>query len=469
MEIPARAADSADTIPTIPPELDSAPRWRINTFRSLRHRNYRLYFIGQIISMTGTWMQNAALSLLAYEMTGLSAWPARIMAVQLLPLLLLSGWSGTLADRKPKRFIIIAAQSGMLAVALILAVLVLTGQATPWQLLVIAAVNGIIGAIDLPARLAFVMDMVGRDDLPNAVALNSLMFNVARALGPALGAVTYTRIGPGHCFLFNALSYVAVLVGLMMMDVDGRPALHHGRRRSSLGSGIRFLARHSRLMLLLILSSALALFGWPTLSLMPALANVELYGRETVSVMVSAVGRAAGSSVSTLSAIANLAEIEQRAKETYGLLVSAVGIGALVAALLVATFSTRGWQKFFLAAGVALTAIALAGLGRVESFPAAAVFCTILGLGLILFFPTGQAIMQLGATDENRGVIMGIWSMILGGAVPLGGMLAGEVADRWGVANVLQAEAFGVVVAAALVLVAAVIWRSETPEQKNAR
>jgi predicted MFS family arabinose efflux permease len=266
--------------------------------------------------------------------------------------------------------------------------------------------------------------------------------------------------------LYNALSYVAVLVGLAMMDVDGKPPPRRGKRRSqqgrtppgqapvvagqgdamslpaqnpldgpehhdghhdgpaSLGEGVRYLFRHKNLALLMVLSTAMALFGWPTLTLLPALADVRFGEREK-----------------------------------YGLLVSATGGGALLAALLVATFNSRGWQKAFLAAGVVLAVVSLTGLSRTDSFIRAAGCCTLLGVGLILFFPTGQAIIQLGATDHNRGMIMGIWSMLLAGAVPLGSMMTGEAADQWGVPAVLDGEALGIVLASIGVFVAAVLWR----------
>lgn len=412
-----------------PVVLDERPaHWLGATFRSLRHRNYRLYFIGQVVSLTGTWMQNTTLSKLAYDLTHLSRWPALIAAGQLLPMLVLGWVGGALADRLAKRKIIFAAQFAMLALALDLTYFVLVGAVEPWQLLVIAVLNGVVGAIDMPARLAFVMDMAGREDLPNAVALNSLMFNVARAIGPALGAVTYVAYGAGPCFFFNALSYVAVLIGLAMMDVEGEPAPRAGKRRSSLGGGIRYLFEHTELLLLVILSSAVALFGWPALTLLPALSDKQL-GKP----------------------------------EVYGYLVSWTGGGALLAALLVATFSSRGWQKGFLATGVVFAVLSLAGLARADSFIWAAACCTLLGVGLILFFPTGQAIIQLGATDHNRGMIMGIWSMLLAGAVPLGGMMAGEAADRWGVPAVLDVGATGIVLAATGVFAAAVLLRRGKP------
>jgi MFS family permease len=247
----SRAPDSSTAITTAPPVLETQPgRWRLGTFRSLRHRNYRLYFIGQVISLTGTWLQTTALAWLAYHITQQSLWTSLMTAAQMVPLLLVGGWGGALADRKPKRHIIIATQTAMLVLALLLGVLVLAGKTDPWLLLAIAIANGIAGAIDLPARLAFVMDMVGRDDVANAVALNSMMFNVARVIGPALGAFAYRLVGPGHCFLLNGLSYVAVIVALVMIDVDGRPAPKHLRKRSSLRSGIWFLMQHVHLLLL---------------------------------------------------------------------------------------------------------------------------------------------------------------------------------------------------------------------------
>jgi predicted MFS family arabinose efflux permease len=179
------------------------------------------------------------------------------------------------------------------------------------------------------------------------------------------------------------------------------------------------------LLFLLVLSCAMSLFGWPTLTLLPALAKVQLNANETV----------------------------------YGWLLSAVGGGALVAAALVATFSSRGWQRPFLAAGVALTAVALEGLSRSTEFWSAMAYCTLLGVGLILFFPTGQSIMQLSATDHNRGVIMAIWAMVWGAAVPLGSLLAGEAADKWGVPAALEVGALGIVSVAACVLPAAILWR----------
>src|ERR1700730_12584725 len=176
-------------------------------FRSFRHRNYRLYFFGQLVSLTGTWMQTTALMWLAFELTHQSKWPAIITAAGCIPTFLLGAWGGTLADRWPKRTLLLLTQSGLLILALVLAGLVILGAATPTELLIIALANGLVQMVDFSPRLTFVMDMVGRDDLMNAVGLNSMLFNVTRAIGPAVAGLLLVGLGPGLCFLLNALSY----------------------------------------------------------------------------------------------------------------------------------------------------------------------------------------------------------------------------------------------------------------------
>jgi MFS family permease len=403
-----------------PPPATPPRRWRLDTFRALRHRNYRLYFFGQLISLTGTWLQTAALTWLAYDMTGQSRWPALVGAVQVMPTFVLGGWGGTLADRWPKRPLIFGSQALLLVLALLLAGLVLSGTATVWHLLAVATACGLVNAVDLPARLAFVIEMVGREDLVNAVALNSLLFNTARLVGPAAAAVLL-RLGPGLCFLLNGLSFVAVLAALAAMRLPpARPAAPGVERGTSLWAGFAYLGRRPQLVLLVVLSGAMSFFGWPVLSLLPAVADRQL-----------GLG-----------------------KEGYSGLLSAVGGGALVAALAVASFGTGARRGRLLALGVALASAGLGGLALVRDLPAALGFCTLAGGGLILFFATSQAVMQLGSADHNRGRVMGIWSMLLSGAHPLGHLSAGPAADRWGVPPVLGGEALGIAAAGGLVLLA---------------
>jgi MFS family permease len=391
----------------------------VPTFRALRHRNYRLYFFGQLISLTGSWVQTAALMWLAYALTGQSQWPSLVLAAQVLPTFLFGAWAGSLADRWPRRSLIFATQAALLLLAVLLGVQVLAGRVTPWYLLAVSAACGVVNAVDLPARLAFVIDMVGRDDLLNAVALNSLQFNVARAVGPFLGTLVLGWTGPGPCFLLNGLSFVAVLAALACMDLpSGTPFREPRGPGGSLLGGFRYLGRHPALVLLLVLSGAMSLFGWPLLTLLPALADQQLH--------VSQQG--------------------------YGGLLSAVGVGALLAALLVASFASLARRYRFLGTGVVLAALSLGGLALTRDPRLAYACCTGFGCGLILFFATSQSVMQLSATDHNRGRVMGIWSMVTSGALPVGSLLAGRAADHWGVPLVVALQGLGIAVAAVAVL-----------------
>jgi MFS family permease len=450
-----------------PSRLSHSPRrWRTETFSALRHRNYRLYFCGQFVSVTGSWAQSAALTWLAYDVTKESSWPALVGAMQVLPTFLLGAWGGSLADRWPKRPLIFFSQATLLLLALLLGALVLMGQVTPWHLLAVATAAGIVNAIDLPARLAFVIDLVGRDDLPNAIALNSMLFNLARMFGPMVSGVSFAWIGRGEtgqsaagvCFLLNGLSFVAVLVALAWMELPPTVplrALVNGSTDAadSLWAGFGYLGQHPPLILLLLLSGAMSLFGWPILSLLPAVADLRLQG----------------------------------STDAYAWMLSAIGGGAGIASLIVASFGSRLRRRCFLAAGVALASSSLFGLAMARSLPLAATCCAFLGCGLILFFPTSQAIMQLHSADRMRGRVMGIWSMVLSGAYPLGHLLAGRAADRWlarvgvldrwlevrpgenpGLPMVLTFMGLGIAVASALVfLLARTAFNSPAPSESR--
>lgn len=402
-----------------------APSGLALTFRSLRHRNYRLFFFGQLISLLGSWMQTTALMWLAYELTHQSKWTARIAAAQILPTLILGVWSGALADRWPKRRLIGATQTAFLMVASMLAVVVLGGGASISLLLVIALTHGLVQAIDFPARLTFVMDLVGREDLVNAVGLNSVLFNVARALGPALAGWVLVIWGPGICFAANALSYVAVLIALWRMDEGG--FAHSAPAPTEAGSlldGFRYIAGRPALALMILLAGVVGMAGWPFLSLLPALAEKVLSLQEG----------------------------------GYSSMVSGTGFGALVAAWTVARFGSLERRRLFIGLGVSLLGVALVTLSLTTTLPAAIAACALAGFGLILFFVTSQAVIQLSASPHNRGRVMGIWAMVLSGTVPLGNLLIGPAADVWGEPFVLRAQGVACVVAAMALLAALLTW-----------
>jgi MFS family permease len=396
------------------------------TFRSLRHRNYRLYFLGQIVSFTGSWMQSAALMWLMYDRTGDPRWPSWLLVAQVGPTLLLGAWGGHLADRWPKRDLVFRTQAAFLLNAVLLTAFIATGLALPILVLTLQVVSGIIQAIDLPTRLAFVPDLVPKDDLINAVGLNSLLFNSARAVGPAVAGLFFlvadeaapllpaganpVTVGAVGCFGLNALSFVAVLLALRGITVAEHPHVHaDGSPRSAL-DGVRYLRERPALGGLVAFTLVTCVFGWPVLTVLPAYTRLAL----------------------------GLAE------KSYSLLVSALGAGALVAALTTATFGSVGRQAAFLVSGAAVAAVGLLGLALVGVLPAAAWCCGCVGFGLILFLSTGQSTLQLAVPDAMRGRVMAVWAMTLSASAPLGHLLAGEAVAEFGVEPVLRAMAAGV-------------------------
>lgn len=406
------------------PPAPALKPWRMNTFRALRHRNYRLYFGGMTISLIGSWVQGAALTWMAYDLTGQSSWTAFVSAAQILPMLLLAVWGGSLADRWARRPLIFLAQSSLLFLSLLLALSVGCRLITPMGLLILALLMGVANAIDTPARLAFVLDLVGREDLINAVALNSLMFNLARALGPALAGLVLPLIGYAGCFLLNSLTYLAVLAALLAMHLPPSPEPRRLAAKPSLLEGFLHLREHYSLILLLLLAAAMAFFSWPLLALLPAFADRQLH---------------AGTS-------------------GYTLMLSAIGVGALLGALTVASFGTASRRRGFLAAGIVLTTAALLELSLTSWLSSAVFGCGLAGYGMILFFATGQGAMQLGASEHNRGRVMGIWLMVLSGAQPLGNLVAGPAADWLGERLILALGAAGVLGSALGVWGCATFW-----------
>ncbi|MBA2225476.1 MAG: MFS transporter [Thermogemmata sp.] len=413
--------------------------WQIlhsRTFRSLRHRNYRRYFAGQIISFAGSWMQSAALMWFLFDRTGDPRWPSWILVAQVGPTVLLGAWGGSLADRYPRRRVVFWTQSAFLCHALLLAALTACHWTWPALILLLMLLSGVIQAVDLPARLAFVPELVPREDLINAVGLNALLFNSARAIGPALAALIFlaaeqwvARIGSWGwdavqtaavvCFTLNAVSFVAVLVALQGIVIDGEQQRRPEAKQSQdLWQGMRYLQHHPRLGLLVFLTLLLCIFGWPLLTLLPAYTRYHL----------------------------------GRGEQTYSGLLALLGTGALSGALTTATFGTAARRRFFLRGGALATTLGLALLTQISSFPGAVLACAAVGFGLILYLSTGQATLQLAAPSEFRGRLMALWAMTLSASAPLGHLLAGQAAAIWGVTTVLSGLSCG------CALVTIVLW-----------
>ena len=389
--------------------------WR-HTFRALRHRNYRFFFWGQLVSLIGTWMQQTAMSWFVYEITNSTFLLGLVSAVGSAPMALSSIWGGSLADLYPKRSILVATQSAQMVCAFLLAAGVWLGFASTWFIIIVAAFNGLAMGFDMPARQAFTVEMASREDLLNAISLNSSIVNGARVVGPSMAGLMIGAVGVAMCFLLNGLSFIAVIAGLLLMrlpkfkrGIDVSPARHAWE-------GIVYSAKHQRVRTILLLFLAIGIFGWSYMVLMPAFARDVL-------------GRGANG---------------------YGVLMSASGTGAFVGALVVATYGHLFLPRRLALGGVWLFAASLFALALTHNFYVALAFLFTAGFGMLLFFSTSNTVLQTIVPDEMRGRVMGVWSLVFGAMIPLGSLEAGAVAHWVGTPLAL---AFGAIICAASALV----------------
>jgi len=369
-------------------------------FRALRHRDYRLYYFGQGLSLIGSWMQTTALAWLAFQLTGQSSWTAAVAIGMILPTAVLAPLAGVLADRVSKRRLVLASQSAFGLQAAALAAYAWLGSPTAWGLVAFAWLGGAIQAIDLPTRLSFLKDLTSRDDLPNAVALNSVQFNLARALGPAVAGWIISVADPAWCFAANAASYLAVLGCIAFIRARGEPM---PRERGSAVTFISVLRNQAGLAFFVALATGAALFGWPMLSLLPQVASDGLGWH------------AAG----------------------HGWLLSAVGGGAMLSALGIAAWGSGANFWWRLRGGLLLTALGqgvLAGAATLTEGAGIAGLAgaALAGMGLIMVLATAQAAVQQLADDRSRGRAMALWTMGLSIATPVGNAIFGPLADAFG-------------------------------------
>jgi MFS family permease len=375
-----------------------AALWR-ETFAALQHRNFRLFFIGQLVSLTGTWMQNTAQSWLVYQLTGSKLLLGVVAAVGSAPMLLFSTWGGSVADRHPKRTIVFWTQTAMMVLAFVFAGLVWSGLVRPWHILALAALGGVVMAFDMPARQAFMVEMTSREDLMNAVSLNSSIVNGARVIGPAVAGLLMAQTGVGTCFFLNGLSFLAVIGGLLLMRLPPfvPPAVPESAWRHAL-DGFAYVAQHRRVRILLILFAIVGVFGWSYSVLLPAFAS----------------------------------EVLRVGERGYGTLLSANGLGALAGALTVATFGRHIHRRVLLLGGLGLFALMLLLLALTRSYAVALACLAVGGWGMLLYFSTTNTLIQTSVSDAMRGRVMGIWALVFGGMMPVGGIEVGVLSQYFG-------------------------------------
>jgi MFS family permease len=371
-------------------------------FRALRHRNYRLFMSGQLISLIGTWMQSVAESWLVYRLTGSAVLLGVVGFANRIPVLLFSTVGGAVADRYNRQHIVIATQAASMCLAGLLAFLTLTHRVEVWHLMAIAASLGVVNAFDIPARQSFVVQLVAREDLPNAIALNSSMFNGARIVGPAVAGVLVATVGEGWCFFGNAVSYVAVILGLLYIRVS--PSKTAGRRGSALAhvaEGFRFVLGSRPIRALLLLLGLVSLMGSPYAVLMPLIADQSFH---------------AGA-------------------RGLGILMGASGVGAFIGALSLARRTTlQGYGRSIAFAAVGVGA-GLVAFSTARNFWLAVALLVPVGYAMMTQMAASNTLIQSMVPDTLRGRVMAMYSMMFMGMAPIGALLAGVLAERLGAAT----------------------------------
>ncbi len=403
-----------------------SPR-RINitdTFAALRYPNYRLWFYGQMISLMGTWMQATAQGFLVFELTRSSVYLGYVGFASGVPAWLFTLYGGFIADRIQRRNLLIMTQTSMMILAFILAGLTFLGIVQPWHIIALSFLLGVTNAFDAPARQAFVLEMVPREDLTNAVALNATMFNTGTAFGPAIAGITYAMFGPAWCFIINGVSFIAIIAALAMMKLNTSP-LDQSQKSVFQGirEGYRFVRTDVTVRTLILYLAAVSLFGMGFVTLMPDWAVKILGGDAT----------------------------------TNGLLQSSRGIGALIGALLTAVLSRMELRGRLVTWGSFLFPLTLIVFGLIHWLPLSMLVLVIIGISQIVYMNNSNSLVQTETPDHLRGRVLSIYTLAFFGLMPVGSLLVGALAAAIGEVNTL-------ILGALLLLLCAIWMRIKVPE-----
>jgi MFS family permease len=386
------------------------------TLRALGNPNYRLYFFGQFVSQTGSWLQRTAQAwLVLVDLHGSPADLGLLTALQFAPIMVLTLFAGVIADRLPKRRLMFVIQMISTVQASVMAILTLTGVVQLWHVYVLAFILGLVSAFDFPTRQSFVSELVSREELQSAIGLNSSVFNGARIIGPGMGGLVIAAVGSGWCFALNAVSFLAVLISLAMLDTR---RLHEIRRApraamwTQLADGLRYAAGHPRLSFAIGVLAFIGTFGYNFGVVLPLLATQAL-GLDSVG---------------------------------FGSLNAAMGIGALIAALGVVARLTPSDGKV-LGAGGMFSALLL--VAAFAPYPVVLVVLVLLGVANVTYSAMTNTTLQLNSDEAYRGRVLSLYTLLFAGTTPIGGALTGWLADRWGIQSAVAIEA-GVCLAAVL-------------------
>ena len=370
------------------------PIWR-KTFAALKHKNYRLWFWGQMISLFGTWMQTTAQGFLIYQVTHSSAYLGYVGFAYGVPSWFFMLYGGVVADRVSRRRL-------LMILAFVLAALVFTETVQAWHILVLAFGLGLANAFDAPARQAFVSELVDREDLTNAVALNATMFNTALVVGPAIAGIIYAAFGPGWCFAVNGISFIAVIIALASMHLlPPSETSQHSSTLSALKEGINYVRHQPMILALIGLVATTSLFGMSLGTLLPAWSVKILHGNAA----------------------------------TNGLLFSARGVGSLFGALTIATFGGSHVRGKFITIGSLCFPVFIALFALTYWLPLSLLFMIFIGIAMIFVVNFSNATIQTIVPDSLRGRVMGVYTTIFMGAMPLGALFLGTAAEYAGEAK----------------------------------
>ena len=388
-----------------------------DTFISLKYPNYRLWFIGQLVSLVGTWTQATAQGYLIYQLTKSPAFLGYASFANGLPSWLFTLYAGAIADRVPRRTLMIITQTSMLILAFILAALAFTNSVQWWHILILTFFLGISNAFDAPARQAFVLEMVEREDMTNAIALNSTMFNSAVVLGPAFGGLIYAWVGPGWCFTINGISFLAVIIALLLMKLKPFvPIRSNGSPFSDVKEGLKYVVDHSALRMMISNLFITTVFGLGIAALIPAWAVVVLGGDAT----------------------------------TNGFLLAARGFGSLIGALLIAAMGRTRFRGKIWTINCLLMPIMMIVFAYMRWLIPSLLAMAAMGFTFMMMVNLSNAMVQTRIPDEMRGRVMGIYTFFFFGAIPLGSLISGWAADIIGEPNT--------VIACAVILLVFALW-----------
>ena len=379
--------------------LTPSPLKNASVFASLRHRNFQLYFFGQLVSNAGTWMQVIAQSWLVYQLGHSELTLGLVSFASAIPSLVTLPWSGVVVDRVPKRTLLILTQTGAMLLAFVLAALVFTGLVQQWHIVALAVGIGLVNSFDSPARQAFVVEMVGRDDMPNAIALNSLMFNSARVVGPALGGLLLALVGAAWCFTINGISFLAVIWSLWVMELHPSGRKLEGESPwDQFMNGIRQARSQLELGGLILISLIFSVFAISYIPLLPAFVE----------------------------------QVLRQGPAAYGWLTAAFGAGAVIGAIIIANRQRPGWRGRWLVTANVVFPIMLAVFIFNTWIPLSYVLEFFMGAAFMVEYTMINTLLQTSVDDHMRGRIMALYTITFLGLAPFGNLALGALSARFG-------------------------------------